>query len=131
MNTDKYKNNAPYPSKKDFTTTFWYRAGRVVCKETPDGNQVCDPEVGVTIELGACVKETVVDTAAFNAAKVAYSLETARLERQFKEDLFIELNIVGNPKADKLYSIAWQHGHSSGYAEVLSYAWDLVDLIKD
>lgn len=131
MNTDKYFNNKPYPTKKEFTVKYWYRAGKVVCREMPNGTQFIDPEVGVTIELGACVKEEAVDREAYRAATQAYGAETARLTEQFKQDLFVELGIVGNPKADKLYSIAWAHGHSAGFSEVLSYAWDLVDLIKD
>lgn len=130
MNAEKYKNTLPYPKKGDFTTTYWYRAGRVVATRDQHG-MVMDPAVGETIELGACVKEEVVDNDAFRAAKTAYGQYTANLEAQFKQDLFVELGIVGHPKAEKLFAIAWEHGHASGYSEIMSYAWDLVDLIKD
>lgn len=132
MNTDKYKNDKSYPTKDQFTTTWWYRAGRAVAKRNPGmETEILDPRVGVEIELGACASEKIFDKEAYRAATSAYGAETARLEAQFKQDLFVELGIVGNPQADKLYSIAWAHGHSAGYSEVLSYAWDLVDLIKD
>ena len=52
------------------------------------------------------------------------------MQIQFKSDLFNDLEIVGNPKAELLWSKAWELGHSSGYHEVYSYASDLVDLIK-
>jgi hypothetical protein len=132
VNTDKYKNALPYPSKAEFTTTYWYRAGKAVAKREPGKEtEILDPTVGISIELGACVVEKSEDKAAYKAALQAYGHETARLEAQFKHDMFVELGVVGHPKADKLYSIAWEMGHSAGYSEVLSYAWDMVDLIKD
>jgi hypothetical protein len=136
MNTDKYKNTMPYPTQKDFTVTYWYRAGKVVAKREPGAEtEILDPRVGEPldkggIELGACASEKVVDPA-YKIAIATYGARTAQLEAQFKQDLFVELGIVGHPKADKLYSIAWEMGHSAGYSEVLSYAWDMVDLIKD
>lgn len=33
-------------------------------------------------------------------------------------------------KASKAWSIAWEHGHSSGYNDVVSYFEELVELIK-
>jgi hypothetical protein len=135
MNYDDYKNTKPYPTKAEFTTTWWYRAGKAVAKRNPGmETEILDPRVGAPeggIELGACVKETVVDKVAYGAALTAYGAETARLEAQFKHDMLIELGVVGHPKADELYSIAWEMGHSAGYSEVASYMWDMVDLIKD
>lgn len=132
MNTDKYKNALPYPPQKDFTVTYWYRAGKVVAKREPGKEtEILDPAVGISIELGACVMERFEDKVGYKAALQAYGHETGRLEAQFKQDMFVELGIVGHPKADRLYSIAWEQGHSAGYSEILSYAWDMVDLIKD
>lgn len=51
------------------------------------------------------------------------------LKEQFKADLFEDLGIVGNPKADVLFRLAWELGHLSGYSEVYYYASDLVELI--
>jgi hypothetical protein len=84
-----------------------------------------------SVNYADAVVEVTVDTAAFQAARDAYGAETARLEAQFKADLFKELGIENNPKRDKLFSKAWELGHSSGYSEVYSYADDLVELILD
>ena len=51
-------------------------------------------------------------------------------EEEFKKDLFEDLGIEFNPKRDKLYSLAWEKGHSSGFSEVYNYACELVDLIQ-
>jgi len=48
----------------------------------------------------------------------------------FKKDLLEELGVTGHPKADKLFSLAWSYGHSSGYSEVFSYASEFVDLLS-
>jgi hypothetical protein len=62
-----------------------------------------------------------------------------RIEAGYYKDnpaLFYDdaLNYIGisldHPKARKLYSIAYDYGHSSGYSEVLNYMIELSDLIK-
>lgn len=47
-----------------------------------------------------------------------------------KADLETEHDVVGHPRADKLWDLAWDHGHSSGYSEVINYYEDLVELLK-
>lgn len=64
------------------------------------------------------------------AERAAYRAENTRLEVQFKADLEAEFGVIGNPKADKCFSLAWDYGHSSGYREVYSYYSELVELIK-
>ncbi len=132
MNFDLYKNTLEYPAQSQFATTYWYRAGAVVAKRIADGEiEILDARVGNGIELGACTKETVIDKDAFRDARAAYSAESGRLTELFKRDLFAELGIVGHPKAEKLYSIAWDMGHSSGFSEIETVAWDLLPLIQD
>ena len=63
------------------------------------------------------------------AVYYAYYEQQNALEDKFKADLFDDLGITDNPKANLLYAKAWEFGHSSGYSEVYSYACDLVDLI--
>jgi|SRR6185295_6894010 len=60
---------------------------------------------------------------------VAYNEDQARLCKQFKLDLEVEHGVIGNPKADKLFEIAWEQGHSSGYSEVALHYDQLVVLI--
>jgi hypothetical protein len=56
----------------------------------------------------------------------AHRKEDARLHALFKQDLFKDLGIVDHPKKDKIFSLAWQLGHSNGLSEVASYADDIV-----
>lgn len=41
-----------------------------------------------------------------------------------------DLDITRNKKADMLYKIAWECGHSGGYYEVYLQACQLVELIR-
>lgn len=49
--------------------------------------------------------------------------------KQFKEDLAEEFGVSSHPKKDKLYSLAWEYGHSSGLMEVYNYYSELVELL--
>ena len=52
-------------------------------------------------------------------------------ERRVAHKAALELDhgLVGHPKADLLYEIAWSLGHSSGYNEVKNYYDELAPLL--
>lgn len=56
--------------------------------------------------------------------------EESRLRSIFKADLEQEYGVSGHPKADKLFDIAWSHGHSSGYGEVANYYGEFAELLQ-
>ncbi|MGH7974860.1 MAG: hypothetical protein ACREBR_04995 [bacterium] len=60
----------------------------------------------------------------------AYNVETARLTAAFKLACEEDHGFVGHPKADLLWSKAWEHGHSSGLYEVYNYYNDFADFLK-
>ena len=60
----------------------------------------------------------------------AYHEEEARLTALFKKDCLAELGLVAHPKADLLFSKAWENGHASGYSDVLYWMQYLSDLIE-
>ena len=124
MNFSKYVNNTPYPSTSDFTTTYWYRAGQVVCKQKPGES------LASGFDTTKCVKEKVTDEVALKKAREAYGAEQQRIVAEFKRDLFADLGIENHPMREKLYSKAWDDGHSGGFAEIYNCACDLVDLIE-
>jgi predicted nucleic acid-binding Zn-ribbon protein len=54
-----------------------------------------------------------------------------RLEEEtFKFLLKKEYGLEGNLKFEKAYSVAYEHGHSSGFSEIENYFMDLVELIS-
>lgn len=64
------------------------------------------------------------------AAYRAYQAVGTRLQELFKQDLFIEFDVVDNPKAEQAYAIAWQEGHWAGFQEVYNEFEKIVELIK-
>jgi len=46
-----------------------------------------------------------------------------------REDLAKEYGVVGNPKEEKLFRMAWEYGHSSGLREVEMYYEELAELV--
>jgi len=115
-----------YPRKSDFDTVFVYRGGNTVYKGPLDTWDEVKAEYanGYTIEK-------VPDDVAYLKARKAYNDEIARLSAEFKADLFEYHDVTGHPKAERVFSLAWDYGHSAGLGEVANYFDDLVDLIKD
>ena len=50
--------------------------------------------------------------------------------KQFHDDLLAEYGVTDNPKAEKCFRLAWEHGHSAGHEEVALYFGEFVELIK-
>jgi hypothetical protein len=59
-----------------------------------------------------------------------YREKCAEINEQFKQAVLAELGISNHPKADELWRIAWEHGHSSGYNEVAIHAEELAELLN-
>jgi hypothetical protein len=50
----------------------------------------------------------------------------------FRKLLAVEYDLpITHPKFDRVYSLAYQHGHGSGYSDVENYFSEFVDLVKD
>lgn len=63
------------------------------------------------------------------AKEAAYHKDEGRLMGDFRKDLETEHGMTGHPKADKLYGLAWDYGHSAGLAEVAIHYDAFVELV--
>ena len=54
----------------------------------------------------------------------------AEERRALKERLLEEHVLTGHPKGDKLFELAWEHGHSAGIHEVEIYFAEFAELVK-
>lgn len=63
--------------------------------------------------------------------KEAYKIINKAILNYFAKLLYIEHNVQNNPRADKVWQLAYEYGHASGLHEVASYFYDLVVLIQD
>ena len=121
MNFSDYENKLPYPSKLDFTTTYYYEHGQCVFQVGP-GEEV--PE-----NLHGFVREQALDKEAYLAKVGEHRAEGIRLSEKFKADLFDDLDITNNPKAEALFNLALLYGDSE-ISRIYDYAVEMVELIK-
>lgn len=63
-------------------------------------------------------------------ARRIYNEAQERIDMAFKAALEDYYGIDGHPKADKLWALAWEYGHSGGYNEVECYYDELVVLLN-
>ena len=61
---------------------------------------------------------------------VKYLEEEEKKRNELKGRLAKENGVENNPKLDRLFGIAWDFGHNSGFNEVDLYFSEMVDLIK-
>lgn len=111
-----YENKLTVPVKPTEPAVLRKRAGVLTAAE-----QESLPEV---------IRAYEAEKKAYETARVAYNAESGRLMAQAQADLEADHGIVGNPKADMLWSKAWDRGHAYGLGEVISIYGDLVDLVK-
>lgn len=79
---------------------------------------------------GAAVDKWEVAEQEFRTKRTEYNMQVGLIEQQFKTALLKELGLTGHPKAEKLYAMAWEKGHSSGFGEVELIAGELAELLK-
>lgn len=125
MDCSKYIDSSLYPNKSDYTKTFYYKEGVCVGAAV----RAVAARVGNSDQLMTRDEDSVFDRAAYEKARDVASRRHAALEAQFKRDLFEDLGITGNPRADKLYDVAWKLGHGVDLDKIYSIASDLVKLI--
>lgn len=65
----------------------------------------------------------------YKAKKEKYVKEEGRLHNLFKADCLKEVGLENHPKKDKIFSYAWQKGHSSGYSEVFYYLSEVSEIV--
>jgi hypothetical protein len=107
MDFSKYVNTVAYPSRSDFI-----EKAEVIFKS------------GVTNNVKRFDKD------AFYQALDNYNRDQKNVTDQFKADLLEELGITNHPKAELLFNMAWEEGHSEGYQSVFYYADMFSELLE-
>jgi hypothetical protein len=116
-----------YPDKKNYITFFVYDRGEVVTV-TPAFEK---SKKDLMNEYPNAVIQEFLDEDAYKAHRKEYNDERAKLQQEFKDDLFAQFNVTDNPKRFKCFELAWDKGHAYGHSEVYSYFSDFVELIYD
>ena len=68
-----------------------------------------------------------IDNPEFKAARNAWREEGHQITQQFKADLEEEFGTQNWDRKEQAWNLAWQEGHSGGFAEVLNYYIDYVE----
>jgi hypothetical protein len=66
----------------------------------------------------------------FRASLLEYRAKLGEIENEFKVEILRRIGISQHPRAEKLWSMAWERGHSSGFSEIVSIAYDLSELLS-
>lgn len=119
-----YDNNVTYPSKNDYITCKVFDKNGKLIKEDISFTDVIIQGLLKDNQIVKCLNDV-----SYHKQMNDYYNEQNKIDNQFKQDMFKELDIENNEKRDLLFSKAWEMGHSSGYDEVKNYMIDLVDLI--
>ena len=121
------KQKTDYPNKNNYYTFYVYDKG-VVLWSGPNWEK---DKAELKEEYPNALIQEVLDEDAYKARRQEYDVESAKLHREFQNDLFEDYGVSDNPKRFKCFELAWEHGHSSGLEEVYGYFGDLVVLIQD
>jgi hypothetical protein len=104
INELQYPNRPEKPKRENFKNNESY------------GKALDDYENGAMVDYKLAVK--------------TYHLFEGEILKEFKEELLKRLGLEGHPRANKLYEMAWERGHSSGLSEVVYSAESLAELLE-
>ena len=121
------KQKTDYPNKNNYYTFYVYDKGECLWS----GFHWIKDKAELKEEYPNALIQEVLDEEAYRAHLKEYNDESAKLHREFRDDLFEDYGVSDNPKRFKCFELAWEHGHSSGLEEVYGYFGDLVVLIQD
>ena len=114
MNFDDYKVKMDYPSRPTKPS---------ILRKSVE--ELTDEELANVIKIKkhwASQQET------YTKAVEAYRIAECNCMKQFRADLFQESRIDDRDVHDRIYSYAWEHGHSSGLEEVARIYDEIVDI---
>lgn len=111
-----YKNTLEYPARPTEPSVLRKRA-----------KDLTSEELASLAEITRAYDDA---KAAYEADRRAYGAESGRLNALLQADLEAEYGVTGHPKAELLWSKAYDRGHGSGMGDVINVWTDLVELIQ-
>lgn len=128
---------APAPNRSAVTTTFWYSQGAVYAKKMPGWEVPLLAEGDFTRPVTSAHRladrpsDTKFGQDEYDRIAEAYRQERQRLEEEFYFDALNEVGVAGDAAAHVIFSKAYDEGHASGHAEVLSRLRSLTHFIHE
>jgi hypothetical protein len=104
---------------------------RRVCDDFYAAKNFGAPDISEKPKMGKWNDPKNVDTIKEKRAwNIAYREAEGRAKTVFRDNVEEVFMTKDNPKAEKLWSLAWEYGHSSGLLSVVDYYSDLVELVR-
>jgi hypothetical protein len=123
------ENNEVYPDRREYTGVFVYDKGKLVWQGgLNDYSLVLE---SLKRNHPNYVMQKFVNDESYKEQRTKWNIENARLHTEFKEDIFEEFGVQNHPKRERVFELAWDRGHSSGFFEVYLVFEELVELIKE
>lgn len=120
----EHRNRDPFPSRRDFQKVFFYSQGKCFGPFKPGDCSDFEKDKKY-------FKEVITDEDALKEATKAWRKKDCALKEKYKTELFAICGHNNTRINEKLWSKAWEDGHSSGYNEVEMIFTDLVDLVDE
>ena len=117
MNFNDYENKLEYPKKpikKCMNCNWHFNDGYNYCS-------ACGHSLKFYSEL---LKE-------YKIKLEDYNNNSCVLYEKFRYDSLNDVDLLDHPKANKIFSIAWEYGHSSGLHDVYYWLKELSELFMD
>lgn len=112
MDFDKYKNTMKYPDRP---------AKPMLAKDAKPSD---------IRKHADAVEKYQAEEEKYKQARREYNEHEGMLINMFKQDALEDLGLTDHPKADLLYSKAYERGHSAGLNEVWQVMEDLAELLQ-
>lgn len=113
---DHYKNTLPYPTGAQRPAVLGKRAGDLTADEIASLPQA-------KADYEAALEQRKAD-------RDAYSAREREIKDELRRDLEVEHGMTDHPKADLLWSKAWEYGHDASLGEVIGHYEDFVELVR-
>lgn len=120
-----FDNKISYAIKEDFAIFNVYGDGKVIAK-----NINKETLEKITESNPKAIIEKTINEAGYEEAKKLYNEEQTWIYETFVNIIYIENGVMDNPKKQKCFSLAYEHGHSAGFSEIKHYFDEFVELIK-
>ena len=128
----KYKTKLPYPTNPRIPESLKdaLRNRHVVFSKIKEFDDFVEQTYKETSSACKDWKTYKAEVIKYHTERDAYQEDQNLKEEQFRQDALEECGLLNHPKASKLYSFAWEHGHSSGLYEVFYWLQEVADLVS-
>lgn len=115
INDGKFKNPIPYPNTPVKPAVLLKRV-----------NNLSDEQINTLVDVKKAYNDAM---EAYEAARKAYADGAIDADKRFRQEALNEVGLSDHEARDRAYSLAWEQGHSGGYADVFNHLQEIAFVI--